>query len=129
MPTSTLIPCFHQGKSSFLKYAFAMALSKKISVVFCTTPKHFWLCGEEGPCLIRLSSMKAYKIPEQSLILVDSCAELPSVPHPFSLADFGGYVVQALSPDSTNWYQWTKERCALLWIMGLWTRDEISQLQ
>lgn len=51
------------------------------------------------------------------------------IPHVFATTKFKGYVVQATSPDRDRWYNWTKERDADAWIMGLWTKEEVNQLR
>lgn len=119
----------YQGKSLFLQYALALALSKKIPVAFCKNPDYYWFCDDEGARLCPLSPHTVEAIPQRSLILVDSNAGLRSVPALFGEDRFQGYVIQASSPDTERWYSWKKERRAKIWIMGLWTKHEVSLLQ
>lgn len=118
-----------KGKSLFLEYALARALSQKTPVVFCDDPKDYWFCDHTGAHLITFSSQAVDAIPPGSPILVDSNTGMEGLPPLFAKARFQGYVIQASSPDNSRWYQWTKERRAKIWIMGLWKKDEVLSLQ
>ena len=91
----------YTGKSSFLQYALAMALSKKIPVLYCDSPEEGYLsgCDAHGCRLIPCSLRGIQLVPQSTLVLIDFTPSMKHVPHVFATTQFKGYVVQAVPPD------------------------------
>lgn len=110
------------GKTMFLRFALAKALGIKQTVAFCLGSKTFELFAEDGVHTLEYSRDN---IPANTLALCDSNTALTSPPVEFVDSSVGAYVIQATSPETTRWRDWTKYKTAAFWTMKPWLKSEL----
>ncbi|KAM0750334.1 hypothetical protein T439DRAFT_326303 [Meredithblackwellia eburnea MCA 4105] len=115
------------GKSMYLWYALAMAISSSVPVIFSTTFHISIAFPTDGPPYTFSNNDGSAVLPHKALVLCDSTSSLTSPPS--LLHDRKHlFIVQATSPKEVRWKAWSKERLASFWPMNVWTLEEIRAL-
>ncbi|KAI9462574.1 hypothetical protein HD554DRAFT_2175900 [Boletus coccyginus] len=119
------------GKSIFIAYAVIERLREKqpvaVEIAWGGPPGAYVLFSEHGVGIHSHSdpSLDAY-IPD-IWAFSDSTASAP-IPSTAFLATPNLRIFQTASPDPKNWKRWTKEMQVKLYIMDLWSVEEIEDL-
>lgn len=119
-PGASLTPLLPTGKTAFVYYALAVALSEKSPVAWCISGSHGYLFVEDGVEPFRLSSVP--KVDETTLFLFDETAPGTGFYH---LPDCY-FVVQVTASRGSPYSGWAKQRIADFWVMGAWSREELD---
>ncbi|KAI0695710.1 hypothetical protein BC835DRAFT_1519787 [Cytidiella melzeri] len=108
------------GKSSFLAYVLVHRLQHKLPTAVERAGSGFVLFSDEGVDMFEASEKPRI---ENLWALSDSTPEtvIPCV----ALRDSRAVLIQATSPAQHRWKEWKKQTCAFLYIMDVWTTDEI----
>ncbi|KAI9462581.1 hypothetical protein HD554DRAFT_2316319 [Boletus coccyginus] len=118
------------GKSIFVAYAVIERLREKQLVAVETAwgdhPGAYVVFSEHGVGIHPRSTLLRAHVPD-IWAFSDSTALAP-IPSPAFLATPHLRIFQTASPNPTHWKCWTKEKQAKLYIMDLWSTEEIEDL-
>ncbi|KAF9234891.1 hypothetical protein BU15DRAFT_52015 [Melanogaster broomeanus] len=115
------------GKTFFLIYALIERLRKKQSTAFQYFPRTYFLFTQNSVTIHSADDHEPLMLWDEIWALSDSNNKTIDPAVAF-LGLLGVRTIQATSPDSKRWKEWSKQHDASLYIMDIWTLEELSAL-
>ncbi|KAJ7074391.1 hypothetical protein C8F01DRAFT_1100378 [Mycena amicta] len=118
------------GKSFFLYYALAHAISLGIYTVLSQEPSNLIVFDPrfKDPYKVLAANFDLWEPEDWALVLVNVGPHHHKPPTKFMLDESRTFVVEATSPDGGDYKKWAKQRRAELWRMGLVSKGEFQNL-